>query len=85
MFSRTLKDRIDHLIDDLFREGGIDSASLASILVAAQDSLEKGYHLELSRRVWSASNDLKRGHADQIGTVMDTDRHVRRRGGWPLV
>jgi hypothetical protein len=60
MFPRSLQDRVDSLIDDLFRDGGVDSASLASILVAAQDTFENGCLLELSRRVWTASNDLRR-------------------------
>jgi hypothetical protein len=59
MFSRALNDRVETLIDELIEDGGLDSASLASILVAAQDSLNHGYSVELSRRVWMASNELK--------------------------
>jgi hypothetical protein len=54
-----LKIRVDALIDDLFREGSVASASMASILLAARDSAENGYLLELSRRVWTATNELK--------------------------
>jgi hypothetical protein len=59
MFPRALSDRVERLINDLIEEGGLDSASLASILVAAQDSVREGYCLELSRQVWLASNALK--------------------------
>jgi hypothetical protein len=58
MVPSTIKERVDTLIDDLFREGSVASASLASILVAAQDSAEKGCLLELSRRVWAVTNEL---------------------------
>jgi hypothetical protein len=59
MFPRSLSDRVETLIDELIEEGGLDSASLASILVAAQDSVQHGYCPELSRQVWLASNALK--------------------------
>ncbi len=59
MFPRSLSDRVETLINDLIEEGGLDSASLASILVAAQDSVRGGYCLELSRQVWLVSNALK--------------------------
>ena len=59
MVPKKLKERVNTLIDDLFREGSFASASLASILVAAQDSAEKGCLLELSRRVWAVNNELK--------------------------
>jgi hypothetical protein len=59
MFPRALSDRVETLINELIEEGGIDTASLASILVAAQDSVNHGYSVELSRRVWLASNELR--------------------------
>jgi hypothetical protein len=58
MFSRALNARVETLINELIEEGGLDTASLASILVAAQDSVNHGYSVELSRRVWMASNEL---------------------------
>jgi hypothetical protein len=54
-----LTDRVETLIKDLMEEGGLASASLASILMAAQDSLTQGDCLELSRRVWLAANELR--------------------------
>jgi hypothetical protein len=59
MFPRSLSDHLETLINELIAEGGLDSASLASILIAAQDSVNRGYSLELTRRVWLASNDLQ--------------------------
>ena len=35
------------------------AVAAASILVAVQDSAEKGYLFELSQRIWTASNELK--------------------------
>jgi hypothetical protein len=58
MFPAALSDRVERLINDLIEEGSLASSSLASILLAAQDSLSHGYSLELSRRVWQASNEL---------------------------
>ena len=59
MFPAPLSERLDALIDDLIMEGGIESASLASILLAAKDSVKSDYHVSLSRRVWAANNDLR--------------------------
>jgi hypothetical protein len=59
MDSWALSDRVEALINDLIDEGGLASASLASILLAAQDSLNQGYSLELSRRVWLVANELR--------------------------
>jgi hypothetical protein len=61
MFPAALGDRVEMLINDLIDEGGLTSSSLASILLAAQDSVSHGYSLELSRRVWQASNELNPG------------------------
>lgn len=51
--------RIDNLIDDLLNDGDLSSSSLASMLMAARDSVRDGYHVALARRIWDASNDLK--------------------------
>ena len=59
MFPALLSERLDALIDDLIMEGGVESASLASILLAAKDSVKSDYHVSLSRRVWAANNDLR--------------------------
>ena len=52
-------DRVDSLIDDLLNDSDLSSSSLASILVAARESVREGYHVALARRIWDASNDLK--------------------------
>jgi hypothetical protein len=52
-------DRVDTLIDDLLNDSDLSSSSLASILMAARESVREGYHVALARRIWDASNDLK--------------------------
>jgi hypothetical protein len=52
-------DRVDTLIDDLLNDSDLSSSSLASILMAARESVSEGYHVALARRTWDASNDLK--------------------------
>ena len=51
--------RIDSLIDDLVNDGDLSASSLASMLMAARDSVRDGYHVALARRIWDANNDLK--------------------------
>jgi hypothetical protein len=51
--------KVDSLIDDLLNDSNLSSSSLASMLVAARDSVRDGYHVALARRIWDASNDLK--------------------------
>jgi hypothetical protein len=57
--STKLLDQVDSLIDDLLNDGELSSSSLASILMAARESVRDGYHVALARRIWDASNDLK--------------------------
>jgi len=59
MFPVVLSERLDVLIDDLIMDGGVEAASLASILLAAKDSVKSDYLVTLSRRVWAANNELK--------------------------
>src|SRR5690348_12319430 len=59
MTSSRVLHRIDSLIDDLLNDGELSSSSLASILMAARDSVRDGYHVALARRIWDANNDLK--------------------------
>jgi hypothetical protein len=61
MLPLTLKDRLDILIDDLILDGGVEAASLASILLAAKDSVQGEYHVTLSRLVWLSNNELQVG------------------------
>lgn len=68
MLSKMLDERVDALIDDLILDGGVEAASLASILMASKDSLNGEYVVSLSRRVWTANSDLKAGYAlAQVG------------------
>jgi len=59
MGTPTLLDRIDSLIDDLLNDSNLSSSSLASILMAARESVRDGYHVALARRIWDANNDLR--------------------------
>lgn len=67
MFPAALSERLDALIDDLIMDGGVESASLASILLAAKDAVKSDYVVTLSRRVWVANNDLKASDARDAG------------------
>jgi hypothetical protein len=58
MMTAALSERLDALIDDLILDGGVVTASLASILLAAKDSVNGDYHVTLSQRVWAANNEL---------------------------
>jgi hypothetical protein len=55
----TLLERIDHLIDELLNDPELSSSSMASIMVAARESVRDGYHVALARRLWEANNELK--------------------------
>jgi hypothetical protein len=58
LLSRKWNERLDALVDDLIGDGSVEAAFLASIVMTAQDSVRKGEHVALSRRLWSANNDL---------------------------
>ena len=57
--STKILDHVDSLIDELLNDGDLSSSSLASILVAARESVRDGYHVALARRTWDAHNDLR--------------------------
>lgn len=57
--SSKILDRVDSLIDELLNDDDLSSSSLASILMAARESVRDGYHVALARRIWDAHNDLK--------------------------
>ena len=59
MVSPTILNRIDSLIDELLNDSNLSSSSLASILMAARESVRDGYHVALARRIWDANNDLR--------------------------
>ena len=85
MFPCSLSERLDSLIDDLIMNGGIEAASLASILLAAKDAVNCDYHVTLSRWVWTGVNEMKVGSVHNptgIGIGFDTIpvRHERKSG-----
>jgi hypothetical protein len=61
MAGRSMKilGQVDSLIDDLLNDSDVSSSALASILMAARESVRDGYHVALARHVWDANNDLK--------------------------
>jgi hypothetical protein len=58
MLAAALSAHLDALIDELIMDGGVEAASLASILLTAKDSVLRDDHVTLSRRVWAANNEL---------------------------
>jgi len=56
MIPDALCDRLDGLIDDMFLDGGLEAAAVASVLLRARDSARAGDPLRLSREVWSLTN-----------------------------
>ena len=71
MFPCALNERMDSLIDDLIMNGGVEAASLASIILAAKDSVRCNYHVTLSRLVWTAVNEIR---AESTGSSEGDDR-----------
>jgi len=63
--------QVDSLIDDLLNDADVSSSSLASILMAARDSVCDGYHVALARRIWDANNDLKLRECQKAIDVLD--------------
>ena len=59
MGSTRVLDQIDSLIDNLLNDTDLSSSSLASMLMAARDSVRDGYHMALARRMWDANNEIK--------------------------
>ena len=51
--------QLDSLIDDLLTESDLPASSLASMLIAARDSVRDGYHFALARRIWHVSNEIR--------------------------
>lgn len=66
MFPAALNDRLDALIDELIMDGGIEAASLASILLAAIDSIQRSDHFKLTRKVWVANEELLAAFARDV-------------------
>ena len=59
MDSTKVLDQLDSLIDDLLTQSNLPACSLASMLIAARDSVRDGYDFALARRVWHASNEIR--------------------------
>ncbi|WP_154673632.1 hypothetical protein [Singulisphaera acidiphila] len=69
--------RIEMLINDLIEEGNVATASLASILVAAQGAVAGGYDVALCRHVWMASLEYETGLQDSLPQP-DADEFIGR-------
>ncbi len=59
MDSTKVLDQLDSLIDDLLNQSDLPASSLASMLMAARDSVKDGYHVALARRVWDVSHAIR--------------------------
>jgi hypothetical protein len=68
--------QLDTLIDDLLNNAELSSSSLASILMAARESVQDGYHVALARRIWDANNDLKLRQSPAEPQPVDPHSHV---------
>jgi hypothetical protein len=59
MDSTRVLSQLDSMIDELLNQSDLPASSLASILMAARDSVKDGYHVALARRVWNASQAIR--------------------------
>ena len=66
MDSTKVLDRLDSLIDDLLNDSDLPASSLASMLMAARDSVKDGYHFALARRVCDASNAMRDRYSSDL-------------------
>jgi len=66
MDSTKVLGQLDSLIDDLLNDGDLPASSLASMLMAARDSVKDGYHFALARRVWDASNAIRDRYSAEV-------------------
>jgi hypothetical protein len=73
MDSSKVLDRLDSLIDDLLNESDLPASSLASMLMAARDAVQDGYHVALAKRVWDASNAIKDHYAPPVGCSVSSE------------
>jgi hypothetical protein len=72
MFSRATGERLDALIDELIMDGGVEAVSVASILLAAKDAVERDHHVMLSRVIWTALNELTLEHQREENSLEKT-------------
>jgi len=68
MDSIKVLDRLDSLIDELLNDSDLPASSLASMLMAARDSVKDGYHFALARRVCDASNAIRDHYSADLCT-----------------
>jgi hypothetical protein len=66
MDSTKVLGQLDSLIDDLLNDSDLPASSLASMLVAARDSVKDGYHFALARRVCDASNAIRDHYSSDL-------------------
>jgi len=66
MDSTKVLDQLDSLIDDLLNDSDLPASSLASMLMAARDSVKDGYHFALARRVCDASKAMRDRYAADL-------------------
>jgi hypothetical protein len=66
MDSTKVLGQLDSLIDDLLNDSDLAASSLASMLMAARDSVKDGYHFALARRVCDASNAIRDRYSSDL-------------------
>jgi hypothetical protein len=71
--SSKILDHVDSLIDELLNDSDLSSSSLASILMAARESVRDGYHVALARRIWDAHNDLQLRDCPSEPELLDSE------------
>ncbi len=69
MDSTKVLDQLDSLIDDLLNDSDLPASSLASMLMAARDSIKDGYHFALARRVCDASKAMRDRYSSDLCAV----------------
>jgi hypothetical protein len=77
MIARKLHDRLKRLTDALIEKGDLDAARLASVLVAAQDSIENGDLGAFALRVWRANQAQQEPTAEMIARSEVASRETR--------
>jgi hypothetical protein len=82
MIARKLRDRLKNLTGALIEEDDLDAAWLASVLVAAQDSIENGRLGDFALQVWRADQARQEATAEAMTTweIADLGFHVPRAG-----
>lgn len=77
MDSTKVLGQLDTLIDDLLCQSDLPASSLASMLMAARDSVSHGYHVALARRIWDVSNSIKDQYVAEAGLPATSSRSSR--------